>query len=94
MVSGLVQFAIAFSAYTYALTKIPASRAGVFLNLTPLFGLVIAFAALGEALTRPQLAGTMATVLSVSLIQIQDRADHVPTSESAGNRRPYAEISA
>lgn len=71
ILSGLVQYAIAFSAYMYALSRISANLAGSFLNLTPVFGLAIAFIALGEQLTLLQLAGAAITILAVSLIHIR-----------------------
>lgn len=83
ILSGLVQYAIAFSAYMYALSRISANLAGSFLNLTPVFGLAIAFIALREQLTLIQLAGAAVTILAVSLIHIR--------SEPALSSPPFSE---
>ena len=71
IISGIVQYGIAFSLYMYALSKIPANLAGSFLNLIPVFGLSIAFLALGETLSLIQLTGAVITVLSLTLISIK-----------------------
>ncbi|WP_042446150.1 DMT family transporter [Azospirillum sp. B510] len=72
--SGVIQYALAFSLYMFALSKIPANLAGSFLNLTPVFGLAIAFIALGEALSGIQLASAATTILAVTVIQFQSDA--------------------
>jgi drug/metabolite transporter (DMT)-like permease len=74
VLSGLIQYAIAFSAYMYALSKISANRAGSFLNLTPVFGVVIAFFVLGERLNLLQVLGAAVTVAAVSLIHMKSPA--------------------
>lgn len=71
IVSGIIQYGIAFSLYMYALSKIPANLAGSFLNLIPVFGLSIAFVTLGETLSLIQLAGAAITVLSLTLINLK-----------------------
>lgn len=68
IVSGIVQYGIAFSFYMYALSKISAQLAGSFLNLIPVFGLSIAFLTLGEALSPIQLTGAAITVIALILI--------------------------
>lgn len=69
-VSGLVQYALAFSAYMYALTRIDANMAGSFLNLTPVFGLAIAYGVLGETMSVLQLLGAAVTIAAVSLVHL------------------------
>jgi len=71
-ISGVVQYAIAFSAYMYALTRITANVAGSFLNLTPVFGIGVAAMALNETLSLPQLFGATVTLVAVTLIQLRD----------------------
>jgi drug/metabolite transporter (DMT)-like permease len=78
VLSGLIQYAIAFSAYMYALAKISANRAGSFLNLTPVFGVVIAFVALGERLNLLQVLGAAVTIFAVFLIH---RNAHEPADD-------------
>lgn len=77
-VSGIVQYAVAFSLYMYALANISANRAGSFLNLTPVFGLILAFLALGETLSLIQLAGAAVTIVAVSLIHMRSESGSTP----------------
>lgn len=72
--SGIIQYAIAFSLYMYALSKISANLAGSFLNLIPVFGLSIAFVTLGETLSMVQLVGASITILALTLINLKSRA--------------------
>ncbi|MEZ5810262.1 MAG: DMT family transporter [Rhizobiaceae bacterium] len=72
--SGIIQYGIAFSLYMYALSKIPANLAGSFLNLIPVFGLSIAFVALGEALSMIQLTGAAITILALTVINLKAEA--------------------
>lgn len=69
--SGIVQYGIAFSLYMYALSKIPANLAGSFLNLIPVFGLSVAFLALGETLSLIQLVGAGITIFALTLINLK-----------------------
>ncbi|MFC5356541.1 DMT family transporter [Azospirillum himalayense] len=66
--SGILQYALAFSLYMLALRAISANVAGSFLNLTPVFGLAIAFLFLGETLSPVQLTGTAVTLAAVIMI--------------------------
>jgi drug/metabolite transporter (DMT)-like permease len=68
IISGLIQYAVAFSAYMFALSKISANLSGSFLNLTPVFGVTIAFVALGERLTALQMLGAGVAIAAVYLI--------------------------
>lgn len=63
--SGLMYYVAAFWCYLRALRSVPASTAGMFLNLIPLFGVATAYLLLGERLTPVQWAGAAAIVLSV-----------------------------
>lgn len=64
-VSGLMYYVMAFWFYLRALRSVPASTAGMFLNLIPVFGVATAYAFLGERLTAVQWAGAAAILLSV-----------------------------
>jgi drug/metabolite transporter (DMT)-like permease len=64
-VSGLLYYGAAFWCYLSALRSVPASTAGLFLNLTPVFGVAIAFLALGERLTSAQWLGAAIILASV-----------------------------
>lgn len=69
--SGLLQFAVPFSLYMFALQRLPANVAGALLLLTPLAGLLEAHEFLGEELTgRQWLAGgvALAAVAGLSVV--------------------------
>lgn len=76
LLSGLIQYALAFSLYMWALGNISANIAGSFLNLTPVFGLGIAFVFLGETMTSVQLTGTAITIVAVMLISGSGQLEH------------------
>lgn len=63
--TGLMYYAAAFWFYLKALASVPASTAGMFLNLTPVFGIATAHLFLGERLTQIQWVGAAAILLSV-----------------------------
>ncbi|MBX4378604.1 DMT family transporter, partial [Mycobacterium tuberculosis] len=65
LVSGIVQYALGFSLYMRALGLISANVAGSFLNLTPVFGVGMAFVFLDVMMTPLQLAGTAVTITAV-----------------------------
>ncbi len=71
VVSGIIQYGVAFSLYMYALSKISANLAGSFLNLIPVFGLSIAFITLGETLSFIQLTGAAITILALIVINFK-----------------------
>jgi drug/metabolite transporter (DMT)-like permease len=48
---------VAFLSYNYALSQIPAARAGVFLNAIPVVTAIVAWPVLGEVLTPEQALG-------------------------------------
>lgn len=63
--SGLVQYAVAFSLYLFALKELPPGRASLFLALTPIFGLAGAAWFLGERITGHQTIGAGLVVASL-----------------------------
>jgi drug/metabolite transporter (DMT)-like permease len=67
-ISGLMYYAAAFWFYLTALRQLPASTAGMFLNLIPVFGIATAFLTLGERLTLGQWIGAAAICLSISAL--------------------------
>ncbi|WP_321911969.1 DMT family transporter [Burkholderia cepacia] len=69
-VSGIVQYALAFSLYMTALKSVSANTAGSFLNLVPLIGLAGAFVFLREELSTIQLIGAAVTIVAVTLISL------------------------
>ena len=69
--SGIVQYALAFSLYLSALATLSANYAGSFLNLIPLFGLAGAFLFLHEKLSAVQLSGAAITIIAVTLLNLK-----------------------
>jgi drug/metabolite transporter (DMT)-like permease len=63
--SGLMYYAAAFWLYLNGLRSVPATRASIFLNLTPVFGVATAYISLGERLTQSQWAGAATILISV-----------------------------
>lgn len=57
VVSGLIQYALAFWLYIVGLKGIPAGMAGLFLTTTPVFGVIGGIVFLGEQITLLQLSG-------------------------------------
>jgi drug/metabolite transporter (DMT)-like permease len=75
MVSGLMYYAAAYWLYLFALRSFPASVAGAFFNLIPLFGIAAAYIFLGERLTPVQWAGGTLILLGVMiLLKVQVRS--------------------
>jgi drug/metabolite transporter (DMT)-like permease len=73
-VAGLLYYAAAFWFYLRALAAVPASTAGLFLNLTPVFGVAIAHLFLGERLDAVQWLGAAAILGAVVAILLPTRA--------------------
>lgn len=67
-ISGLLYYAAAFWFYLRALQSVPATTAGLFLNLTPVFGVAIAHLALGERLASSQWIGAAAILVAVAAL--------------------------
>jgi drug/metabolite transporter (DMT)-like permease len=65
IISGVFQYAIAFSLYLAAMRSISIGLVGAFLNLIPIFGLLGAFALLRETMTPTQLGASALTILSL-----------------------------
>jgi drug/metabolite transporter (DMT)-like permease len=63
--SGIVYYALAFWFYIVGLKKIPASLAGFFLNLIPIFAVGGAYLFLGERLAAVQWAGVALILVAV-----------------------------
>jgi drug/metabolite transporter (DMT)-like permease len=75
VISGIVYYALAFWFYIVGLKKIPASLAGLFLNLIPIFAIGGAYIFLDERLAAMQWVGaTLILVAVVAMLRLQ-RAD-------------------
>ena len=66
--SGVIQYALAFWFYLFALQSLPANVAGFYLTLIPVFGLAAAFLFLGESLTALQWVGALCVIAAVAAI--------------------------
>jgi len=67
---GVVVTLGGYGLYNFALTKIQASKAAMFVNLIPVFTLILAFFVLGEKLTTQGLIASATILIGVILSQI------------------------
>lgn len=67
---GIVVNLGGYGLYNFALTKIEASKAAMFINLIPIFTLVLAFLILGEKLSSKELIASAVILLGVLISQI------------------------
>lgn len=83
---GIGGTALGFSLYYQGIQKIGATRAGVFINLVPLFALLLSWLLLAESVRLPVLAGGLLVLAGVSLTNAAGRravmqlAAHGPAS--------------
>lgn len=68
VLSGIVQYACAFWLYLWALKGLRADEAGLYLSLTPVFGLLVAIPVLGERLTAMQWTGTLVIIGTIAVM--------------------------
>jgi drug/metabolite transporter (DMT)-like permease len=64
---GVVITALAYLAWNWALERVPAARAAIFLNLQPVVGAALGVALLGEPLTAFTVAGAVLVVAGLVL---------------------------
>ena len=62
-----------YGLYNFALTKIDASRAAVFINLIPIFSLILAYLLLGEILNTIQIFASIIILIGVFIAEYQKR---------------------
>jgi drug/metabolite transporter (DMT)-like permease len=65
--------AIAFSAYTWLLRRVPADRVATYAYVNPAVAAVLGWAVLGEALGPAQLAGMVVVLAGVALVPLQGK---------------------
>ena len=66
--SGIVQYALAFWLYLYALRRLPANVTALYLALIPVFGVGAAYVFLGESLVFVQWIGAVLIVVSAAAV--------------------------
>jgi len=62
-----------YGLYNFALTKIDASRAAVFINLIPIFSVILAYLLLGEILNTIQIFASIIILIGVFIAEYQKR---------------------
>lgn len=75
MLSGIVQYALAFWLYLLALRRLRATVAAFYLTLIPLFGVVGAYIFLGEHLSLVQILGAVCILGTIMLLSVADRSE-------------------
>ncbi|WP_426575303.1 DMT family transporter (plasmid) [Xenorhabdus stockiae] len=70
IISGIFQYALAFTFYLTALKHISAGLSGMFLNLVPIFGISGAYLFLGEKMVSVQVVGSAITIFSLILMSL------------------------
>ena len=66
---GLLVTVGAYGLYNYAVSQIPANQAAAFINLIPIFTLLLAVLLLGESLNTQQILGATLVFVGVGLSQ-------------------------
>jgi drug/metabolite transporter (DMT)-like permease len=79
--SGIVYYALAFWFYIIGLKRIPASLAGLFLNLIPIFAVGGAYLFLGERLTAVQWAGAALILVAVMAMLRFQNSEDIPKTD-------------
>lgn len=64
----------AYGLYNFSLKHVPASRAVIFINLIPVFSVLLGWLVLGETLSQPQLAAAVLVMAGVFLSQYEKTA--------------------
>ena len=76
--SGVIYYGAAFFLFVGAIRRVPASEAGVFINLVPVFGLIAAYFLLNERLGATQWLGAGVVVLAMTLMVTGTRRPAIP----------------
>ena len=95
--TGIIYYGLAFWLYLLGLQKVPASLAGLYLNLVPVFTVGLAFVLLGERLTSMQWGGAtivLASVAGISLLIARNEQSSKQVSDDTSQvARPTKEFS-
>jgi drug/metabolite transporter (DMT)-like permease len=76
--SGVLYYSVAFLLYVSGLRRTSAARAGMFLTLIPVFGLLFSATLLGESMDGWQLLGSMVVIGSMSVFAIREARPRPP----------------
>ena len=68
IVAGALYYGVAFLLYIAGLRRTSAARAGMFLTLIPVFGLLFSAVLLGETLDTGQFVGSMVVIGSMTVL--------------------------
>lgn len=82
--TGLMYYAAAFWLYLNALRSVTATTAGIFLNLTPVFGVATALIFLGERLAPSQWLGAAVILGAVMALLVRGAVDSRPARSTVG----------
>lgn len=82
--TGLMYYAAAFWLYLNALRSVTATTAGIFLNLTPVFGVATALIFLGERLAPSQWLGAAVILAAVMALLVRGAVDSRPARSTVG----------
>jgi len=83
---GVFVTVVAYGLYNFGVSRIPVSRASAYINLIPVFAVILGFTILGERFTDQQLVATLVVFTGVVISQWGGRAE--------GPERPDAPSSA
>ena len=81
--SGCLYYGIAFSLYLTGLQHTPASIAGQFINLIPIFGITASSVLLGEQLSRRQWFGAAIIIVAVAIAATRFSRQHANSPRTA-----------
>lgn len=65
--------ALAYTAYSWLLKRVPADRVGTFAYVNPAVATALGWAVLGESLSTPQIAGMLVVLLGVALVTLPSK---------------------
>jgi drug/metabolite transporter (DMT)-like permease len=68
ILAGVLYYGVAFLLYVAGLRRTSATRAGMFLTLIPVFGLVFSAVLLGETMDAPQVAGSLIVIGAMAVL--------------------------
>jgi drug/metabolite transporter (DMT)-like permease len=86
IVAGALYYGVAFLLYVAGLRRTSAARAGMFLTLIPVFGLLFSALLLGEALDTGQFVGSIVVIGSMTVLARRSAGQSLRRSEPQPER--------